>query len=469
MPSNASSFRSVLVSIRGFVRRIALCAVLIQCLVACGGGGGDSQEPPPDGTPVITQFEADRANYFIGERARMTVRFTGGTGRLQPGNIAVQNGETVESLRLGYGSNQLELTVTNGALSTARTITIQTAYREQMRSIDAPFARAEHAAVRLTDGRVLIIGGEDAGTILPSSLWVFDPISDSFSAFGAELSTGRVGFIAIWLTDGTVLVAGGQQGLTGAPSAEIIRPTVPSVAPTVGALIHPRTSAAATLLMDGRVFISGGTSLVASDSVEIYDPTTGTFTLLPGRLAVGRYGHTAVRIDERRVFIFGGFTLTSLPAPPELYDPIAASSTALPAAEPNSRGGHAAHTMQDGGVLIVGGENDDAIPLSTVLRFNPASNAITPFANLATPRSLFALGRLGDARILVAGGVKGQSQSDITDTTETLALDATRRNGPDMARARWLHTVTPLVDGRLLIVGGLGPDRLPLNTAELYE
>lgn len=458
------------VSVCGSVRRVVLYVFLIPLLAACGGGGGGGdQDPPPDGAPAITQFEADRTSYFIGERARLTARFSNGTGRIQPGNIPIQSGQTVESLRLAYGENQIELTVTNGNLSASRKITVPARYREQMRSIDAPFARAEHAAIRLNDGRVLIIGGEDAGAILPSSLWVFNSVTDTFEAFGAELSTGRVGFVAVWLKNGTVLVAGGTRSLAGAPTAEIIRPNGPSVVATKGALIHPRTASAATLLSDGRVLISGGTALVAHDTVEIYDPDTDSFTLLPGRLSVGRYGHTAVRINERRVFIYGGFTLTGLPAPPELYDPVSGSSTLLPAAEPNARGGHAMHTMQDGSVLIVGGEDANAIPLASVLRFNPASNAITPFANLATPRSSFGLGRLGDERILVAGGVKGQSQIDLADTTETLAPDATRRNGPDLARARWLHTVTPLVDGRLLIVGGLGPDRLPLRTAELYE
>jgi hypothetical protein len=125
--------------------------------------------------------------------------------------------------------------------------------------------------------------------------------------------------------------------------------------------------------------------------------------------------------------------------------------------------------MQDGGVLIIGGEDQDGVPLTSVIRFDPATGVIAPFANLATPRSLFALGRLADARVLLVGGVIGQTQSDVASTTETLALDSTRRDGPPMSRARWLHTVTTLSDGRLLIVGGLGPDRLPIRGAEIYE
>lgn len=452
--------------IRGLVRLHGLFAVLVW-LPACGGGGGGSS-PALDRPPVIAQFDADRSSYFVGERARFTVRFENGMARLQPGDQVVQNGQTVSSQMLYHGRNEFELVVTNGAVRVSRTVPVNAVYRERMRSIDTPFARAEHAAVRLNDGRVLIVGGDDEESIFPSVLWVFDPATEQFSNFGPALSTGRIGFVTVMLLSGEVLIAGGQRSLIGAPSAEIIRPAAGVVVPTAPMQL-PRTAAAATLLLDGRVFISGGASLAASDTVEIYDPATNAFTLLSGRLAVGRYNHTVVRINERRIFIYGGFTFTGQPAPPELYDLEDAVSTTLPAAEPNSRAGHITHTMQDGGVLILGGEDDDAVPLNTVLRFDPASNAITPFANMATPRTRFALGRLADARILATGGVIGQSQSNITDTTETLARDGTRQDGPTMETARWLHTVTPLTDGRLLIVGGLGADRFPLYGAEIYE
>jgi hypothetical protein len=451
-----------------FGRKAALVAAGAVLFTGCGGGGGGAT-PAPSGPPTIEQLSADRSSYFIGERAQVTARFSNGTARLQPGNIQVQNDQKVASLPLDYGVNELELVVTNGAERATRTITVNAAYRDRARTIDAPFARAEHAAHRLSDGRVLILGGEDGSNTLPNSLWVFDPATEQFSSFGASLATGRVGFTSTSLYNGDILVAGGDRGLTGAPSAEIIRMADRAAAPTAGSMQVMRTGAAATLLMDGKVFISGGTSLAASDTVEIYDPATGTFTKLAGRLSVGRYAHTSVRIDTRRVLIYGGFTLTQQVAPPEIYDPVAGTSTPLPAAEANLRGNHSAHTMQDGGVLIIGGEDEDSRPLASVLRFDPASGVIAGFANLATPRSLLALARLGDARVLVMGGVIGQSQSDITNTTEMLALDGVRRDGPEMNHARWLHTVTPLVDGRVLIMGGLGADRMPLASAEIYE
>jgi hypothetical protein len=434
-----------------------------------GCGGGSDAAAAPDGAPAITQFSSDRSSYFIGERAQLTARFENGTARIQPGDIAVQSGQAVASTTLDYGPNEFELVVMKGATTVTRKLTLNAGYRERIRSIDTSFARAGHAAPRLSEGRVLIIGGEDASNVLPNTVSVFDPATEQFSDFGAPLSTGRVGFMTVTLYSGDILIAGGERGLIGAPSAEIIRIAERTVVPTTGSMQRQRTYAAATLLMDGRVFISGGVALAASDTVELYDPAAGEFTMLPGRLSVGRYAHTAVRIDARRILIYGGFTHTQQPAPPEIYDPVTSISTPLQAAEPNTRGNHETHTMQDGGVLIVGGEDENAVPLTSVLRFDPASGVLAQFAALATPRSLFALGRLADARVLLVGGVMGQTQADIASTTETLALDQTRRDGPAMAQARWLHTVTPLTDGRLLILGGLGADRRLVRGAEIYE
>ena len=448
------------------VQKAGFAALLALSLSACSGGEDGSA---PNGPPLIGQFSADRSSYFIGERAQLTARFEHGTARIEPGGIAVQNGQTVASVALDYGSNELELVVSDGVTTATRTLTVNASYRQRMRSIEAPFARGEHAAIRLSDGRVLLAGGEDDSRAFPTSLWVFDPATERFSDFGASLSTGRVGFTATMLEDGNILIAGGERGLLAAPSAEIIRTVDRTVVPTATSMQRARTFAAATLLMDGKVFISGGTALAAGDTVEIYDPVTGEFVLQSGRLAVGRYSHTTVRIDARRILVYGGFTPSQQLAPPEIYDLVNGVSTPLPPVEAQARGNHQALTMPDGGVLIIGGEDQDANSLTSVVRFDPATNLIAPFANLATARSLFALDRLADGRVLLVGGATGQPDSGIANTTETLALDGTRRDGPAMGQGRWLHTVTTLADGRVLIVGGLGADRMPIRGAEIYE
>src|SRR6266536_5371520 len=69
-------------------------------------------------------------------------------------------------------------------------------------------ARLGHTATELGDGRVLIVGGQDAnGPIRDSE--IFDPASRTFSPAAKSLE-GRTEHTATLLADGRVLVTGGR-------------------------------------------------------------------------------------------------------------------------------------------------------------------------------------------------------------------------------------------------------------------
>ena len=434
-------------------------------LVACGGGDGGNPVPR---APVITQFAADRPAYFVGERATISIAFANGTGRLDPGDQQVTSGQAITTPPLTT-SQQYRLTVTDGAGTVTRDLDVAVSYRERLRAIAAPFARSEHAAVTLPDGRVLIVGGEGNESAFPGSMYVYDPTSETFAEFG-PMSSGRVGFIAAGLPDGDVLISGGLIALENAPRAEIIDVPTGALRPTANAPIRRRAYAAATTLMDGRVLITGGVGAGTEASVEIFDPATATFSLQAGGLQIARSGHTAIRIDERRVLIYGGVSNDGVSAaPPEIYDPVTSASTLLTPSETGVRMRHVAHTMRDGGVLVIGGEDFDGQPLASVLRFDPASGTFSAFMNLATPRVGLGVGRLSDGRVVVIGGVISLSSGDVTATSELITAPTQRRDGPNLSIARQGHTVTALSNGRLLIVGGLGADRQALASAEIYE
>jgi hypothetical protein len=436
-------------------------------LSGCGGGGGGGSPPPP-GDPVINQFTSDRSGYFVGDSAQLTAVFANGSGVLQPDDIPVRSGQPVTISDLTR-TIRYKLIVSSGGQSVSRDLDLNVSYRERMRVIDMPFARAEHAAATLQDGRVIIFGGEDNGAVFPNAVWAFDPRTERFSQI-SELATGRVGFVSVTLSDGDILIAGGSRSLTGSPHAELIDGDTGASSPVPNAPQRERVYAAASLLLNGTVLISGGLRGNANpdNTVEIYDPATDTFTVLPGPMQVGRADHTSVRIDQRRVLIYGGFAANGQPAPPELYDPVSATSTLLAAPEPGLRARHVAHTMIDGGVLILGGSDADDEPVSSILRFDPASSTFAPFASMATPRASFGVGRLVDSRLLIAGGLDSFS-SDGSDATEIVTVDGGRRDGPVMTRTRFLHTVTPLQSGKVLVVGGLDAQRRVLAGAEVFE
>jgi hypothetical protein len=67
-----------------------------------------------------------------------------------------------------------------------------------------------------------------------------------------------------------------------------------------------RASNTTTLLADGKVLVTGGTtSRFPIGSAEVYDPTADTWTLT-GKLVTPRYGHTATLLTDGSVLLVGG-------------------------------------------------------------------------------------------------------------------------------------------------------------------
>jgi Galactose oxidase, central domain len=134
--------------------------------------------------------------------------------------------------------------------------------------------RAFHTATLLTDGRVLLAGGEDSSGF-SSSAQLYDPSSGTFGATGS-MSSARQNHVAVRLDDGRVLVAGGDIG-TGnrLVSAELYDAATGRFGPT-GNMTTERVGLTATLLLDGRVLVVGanvtGTGIDIANEAELYLP-----------------------------------------------------------------------------------------------------------------------------------------------------------------------------------------------------
>jgi WD40 repeat protein len=252
---------------------------------------------------------------------------------------------------------------------------------------------ADGTAILLATGKVLIVGGQPDGTAE-----LYDPAAGTFSQTGSAMDFD-VGSSATPLRDGRVLVVGG--GVTCEPTctpvayAELYDPATGRFTPT-GSMVVPRQSQTATLLIDGRVLITGGTSICTANdcqdaaSAELYDPATGKFTLT-GSMSQSRSRHAATLLSDGEVLVAGGGDQSA-----ELYDPDTGAFRSTGQMADNHDGGGAT-LLRDGRVLVQGN--------STVAElYDPSSGTFMEIESPVTARSGGTATRLSDGNILLAGG-----------------------------------------------------------------
>ena len=127
-----------------------------------------------------------------------------------------------------------------------------------------------YTATLLTDGRVLFLGSNDWPD--PADAEVYDPAAGTFASIGSAVSQEIAP--ASRLTDGTVLIAGGQlPGGSGSTYAELYVPAS-GMFERVGEMTAGRHSHTATPLPDDTVLITGGFSdwPNPTSSAEVYKP-----------------------------------------------------------------------------------------------------------------------------------------------------------------------------------------------------
>ena len=180
----------------------------------------------------------------------------------------------------------------------------------QAATMDQPIFR--QAAVLLSDGRVLVVGGTmlSDGT-QTTRAEIYDPATDAWTPT-EDMGVERGRPNAVLLSDGRVLVTGDRlldiQTLTG--KAEVYDPVAGTWTPTKD-LSKPRVDHSLTLLPDGRVLAAGGVHPVGLDSsinstTEIFDPATNSWSPGP-ELSEPRKHHSATLLPDGRVLLVGGF------------------------------------------------------------------------------------------------------------------------------------------------------------------
>ncbi|MDB4953607.1 MAG: kelch repeat-containing protein [Myxococcales bacterium] len=189
--------------------------------------------------------------------------------------------------------------------------------------------RQMHTATRLGDdvgASVLVAGGLDHMNLPISDAELFKPLSENFSpTFVAKMKIPRYAHKAVLMPDGSVLMIGGLDAGGNAIST-IERFTLDGGFTTVGDLPPNagRIDFAATTLPDGRVLITGGRRsplLAPVDAAFIarLDPIDGSVDIVgTDHLSVPRARHQATLLCDGTVFVDGG---TTEPVSAERYNP----------------------------------------------------------------------------------------------------------------------------------------------------
>ena len=286
-------------------------------------------------------------------------------------------------------------------------------------------ARGFDTATRLSDGRVLVAGGNpgawDYAGPLIASAELYDPTTGTFSPTGS-MTTARDVHTATLLLDGRVLITGGDDRFRHPlASAELYDPKTGTFSPT-GSMKAARDFHVATLLADGRVLITGGSPFGMQlrlgqflASAEVYDPKTGTFSPT-GSMATPRASHTATLLADGRVLITGGAkstangTGTTSLASAELYDPKTGTFTTT-GSMTVARTFQEATLLADGRVLVTGGcadgwdYNDHFYAAAEI--YDPKTGTFTATGSMADALVAQTATLLPDGRVLIAGGYDG--------------------------------------------------------------
>ena len=369
-------------------------------------------------------------------------------------------------------------------------------------------ARSYFAQVELLNGDILVAGGFDGGTFTRCGLVPPVPPGPPFFANSeiyelqtgtwrvvAPMNQGRAAAVAVRLEDGRVLVIGGYgTSFTALSSAEIYDPSTDTWTMT-GSMNEARAEDFIAVLLPGRrVLVAGGSrsDFSAISSAEIYDEASGTWTPTASMHdARGEFTGNSIVLQDGRVLAIGGFEAAAAArnqrgnggtASAEIYDPAtglwtltgsmnnATCADFLPLVDTCERGDFAAALLLDGRVLVAGGEVNQAFPRRTSAEiYDPQTGQWSSTGAMTSQRSEmeYASVLLPDGRVLVPGGFTGpeapQSSADLYDPQT-----GTWTQAGFMSVPRAAHAAFVLRGGRgVLVMGGLTQPPCATNSVDL--
>jgi N-acetylneuraminic acid mutarotase len=279
-----------------------------------------------------------------------------------------------------------------------------------------------------------------------------------------------------------------------------------------GAAMPTAVYVPATAVLNGQVYVIGGSTTAPVADVQIYNPVTNTWSA-GTPLPVATTTASAATVNGV-LYVLGGSTSTSFTNAVWAYSPTTKKWSSK-AAAPTARNGTVAVVEKNiiyvmGGNISSGGEF-----VSTVESYNPAANTWKTESSMLGTKDTAAAGLIGST-IVVAdgsnqpGSVTGDTEgyNDTTNAWSSLTADPTPRTGPcngvingllydaagynnstattinesfSLSANKWTTTLAPMpagtlfggsavVSGQLYCLGGEAEiNNNPIHTVQIYQ
>lgn len=436
-----------------------LLIVYLSLIICQSSQASDFIAPNSGGEPIVI----DVSNLNLTSGIDVTVAGFGG----QPRPYRDNNTRSLVVFPTAVSSGEETIEIKAGNSSITKTVSFRSGPQGNLKSSALPpleVARGGNTATKISDGRVVLIGGSKAlADAANNSLEIFDPekgkteklktsngLNDSKLKIARSqhtstyigISESPVGMISGPVEQ--ILVVGGFSTNNSIESSiEIVEIKV-GTNQSVSTLLSGKKSRlkkarifhTANLLPDGKVIIIGGqgqismTALGALNSIEIFDPTTKTIISSGISLSTARLLHSATTLQSGDILISGGFT-NDKPASfdfgmatetCELIDTGNLSVKNVGALVNNEGiGGHSAVLLSNGLVFVSGGSSD------------------------------FFSGVNSDEK----RGLTKNTIQFYNPTTESFSLVSDKSSGNiALQTSRFLHTSVLLPNGNVAVIGG---------------
>jgi len=285
-------------------------------------------------------------------------------------------------------------------------------------------ARTQAAIARLgaVAPRPVVIGGVVDGNGIADAIEIIDIEAQRIDrATDDNLSVARTGVVATELTDGRILVTGGRDA--GVPSGVIATVRAKNDGTTVIEqqvdMLHPRAGHTATRIGDDAgapVLVIGGIDDqgVLVPQAELYKPLSDTVTpSFQPAMKVPRTGHTTVRLGDNSLLVIGGVDAAGDPVRTlERFSLVDGFTEVMNDTLPLAAGvvDFSATPLPDGRILLAGGRiPPDPTPVRGMyfVTFNADADVVTIDAagdEMSVGRADHQAVLLCDGTVMISGG-----------------------------------------------------------------